>query len=476
MAEPRADATAVDPSLLVDSTLGDLPPVAATEDVLVLAFCGHDARGPEVAPIPPEGLTIGRGCPAFPGGPLLDPRLSRVHLHVGWWQGAVVVRDLGSSNGTRLNGASVHDERPVELGGVIRAGSCLFVRARRTPDLAGSAPDTQIVGSSEVMVALRRSIAAVAPHRTTVLITGETGTGKELVAAALHRWSRRRGAFVPINCAAMSEGVLESELFGHKRGAFTGAVSEKQGLFLAADGGTLFLDEVGEMPLSLQVKLLRALESRAVRPVGASHEQSVDARVVAATNRELVEEVRAGRFRADLYARLCQWTIAVPALRTRHEDVPELVDALLHRSGQGDRRVGLGLMEALTLHPFALNVRGLTNALGAALIATPPGQDLELGPEVVAMLAADRLLSAPQGPATEAGATPSSAAPSSAPASAPREPLGRPAASPSPVAVLAALEQSRGSVAEVARLLGVTRQQIYRVIDSEGWELARFRP
>jgi len=189
-----------------------------------------------------------------------------------------------------------------------------------------------MVGRSTAMQEVFGEIRKVADSETTVLVTGETGTGKELVARAIHQRSSRSGApFVPVNCAALAEGILESELFGHVRGAFTGAEQDKEGLFRAADGGTLFLDEVGDMGLQLQQRLLRALQEREVVPVGSSRPISVDVRVIAATHRDLEQEVDDGRFRDDLFYRLNVFRIALPPLRDRRGDIPLLIEEALDR-------------------------------------------------------------------------------------------------------------------------------------------------
>src|SRR5690606_6761697 len=181
--------------------------------------------------------------------------------------------------------------------------------------------------------------ARVAPYPTTVLITGESGTGKEAVARAIHGASPRREApFVGVNCGAIPENLLESELFGHERGAFTGAERAREGLFMEADGGTLFLDEIGELPLALQVKLLRALQERTVRALGGAQEREVDVRVLAATSRDLVEEVEEGRFREDLFYRINVIHLHLPPLRSRPEDVAPLAEHFLNRHG---RRLGI---------------------------------------------------------------------------------------------------------------------------------------
>src|SRR5581483_5491851 len=240
--------------------------------------------------------------------------------------------------------------------------------------LRGTAvPTYEIVGESAAMREVLALVQKVAASKATVLIEGETGTGKELVARAIHAASdRRENLFVAVNCAALSEGILESELFGHRRGAFTGAVADRKGLFEVADGGTLFLDEISETTPALQAKLLRVLQEGEVRPVGENLPRPVDVRIVAATNRKLEEEVKAGRFREDLYYRLRVFPIHLPPLRERREDIPALARHLVARlAAQLKKPVGPPTPEALAIlarYPFAGNVRELANELERAMI------------------------------------------------------------------------------------------------------------
>lgn len=464
MADEQMDATMLDPTAVVDSTLGELPSIELEHDVIVLAWCEAQARGPEVLTIKRGGVTLGRGMTGLPGGELLDPRMSRDHAKIHRERGRWMVTDLGSRNGTRVDGRRLEGTAVLEPGTVLRLGSCLFVFASYKERHRSVPQDPQLVGASSAMQDVREAIASVASHDTSVLLQGATGTGKEVVAGALHRASGRAGDFVAINCAAVSEGVLESELFGHRKGAFTGATADKRGLFEAADGGTLFLDEVGEMPESLQVKLLRVLETRTVRPVGGTRERPIDARVVAATNRELVREVREGRFRSDLYARLAQWPIMLPPLRDRREDIPELARTMLHRRGEGHRRLSRKLLEALMVHDWPLNVRGLANIMGAAVIGAGDDDELAITPRIEEMLAAERAMAEPPtGLAALQATQPSTAA------------LKAPAPTPEVEDVLAALKDCKGSVAAAARTLGASRQQLYRIVEAEGWDLSAFR-
>jgi Nif-specific regulatory protein len=239
-----------------------------------------------------------------------------------------------------------------------------------------------IIGEAAVMKKLFEQLRKVVNTRVTVLIEGETGTGKELIASAVHYWSdRREHLFVAQNCAAMPENLLESELFGHKKGAFTGATEDKKGLFELADGGTLFLDEVGEMPMNLQAKLLRVLQESEVRPIGANQTKKVDVRIVAATNRDLEKEVAEGRFREDLFYRLKVFPIRVPPLRERREDIPVLAGHFLKRYAQEFGRSVRGFsqqsMELLSAYEWPGNVRELENEVQRLVIQLDEGGFVE---------------------------------------------------------------------------------------------------
>ncbi len=248
--------------------------------------------------------------------------------------------------------------------------------------LRGTAvPTYEIVGESAAMREVLALVQKVAASKATVLIEGETGTGKELVARAIHAASdRRENLFVAVNCAALSEGILESELFGHRRGAFTGAVADRKGLFEVADGGTLFLDEISETTPALQAKLLRVLQEGEVRPVGENRPRPVDVRIVAATNRKLEDEVKSGRFREDLYYRLRVFPIRLPPLRDRREDIPALARHLVKRlAAQLGKPIGAPTDETLGVlarYAFPGNVRELANELERAVLLADAGAPL----------------------------------------------------------------------------------------------------
>jgi DNA-binding NtrC family response regulator len=261
-----------------------------------------------------------------------DPRVSRTHAEIEIVAEGVRVRDLDSRNGTFYLDQPIK-EMTLALGGRIRVGSTEII-IDADPDALGSAPtyadDTyrDLVGPSLAMRKLFARLERLEGSLATVLVEGESGTGKELVATALHEGSEVAGGpFVAINCGAFSRELVASELFGHRRGAFTGALEARRGAFEAADGGTLFLDEIGELPLDVQPMLLRVLETSEVRPLGEDTSKHVSVRIVSATNRDLEAEVAAGRFREDLFYRLAVVRVRIPPLRERPEDV----DALAHR-------------------------------------------------------------------------------------------------------------------------------------------------
>ena len=231
------------------------------------------------------------------------------------------------------------------------------------------------IGAAKAFVKVQQLAEQVAPTESTVLILGESGTGKEVMARFIHEKSKRRdGPFFSINCGALPESLLESELFGHVRGSFTGAVKDKEGLFVSANGGTFFLDEVAEMSPATQVKLLRVLQEREVLPVGGTAPISVDVRIIAATNRDVDEEMRRGTFRSDLYYRLNVITLCVPPLRDRRDDIPLLVDAFLERlaaeRAEETKRLDREALDTITIYDWPGNVRELENALEHACALT----------------------------------------------------------------------------------------------------------
>ncbi|MET0341952.1 MAG: sigma-54 dependent transcriptional regulator [Polyangiales bacterium] len=242
---------------------------------------------------------------------------------------------------------------------------------------SGERSEVRLVGSSPQIREVRTTIARVARSEATVLVLGESGTGKEVAARTLHVHSGRTGRFVAVNCGALPADLLESELFGHLRGSFTGAMRDKEGLFAAADGGTLFLDEIGDAPLSVQVKLLRVLQERSYLPVGGLDPRNVDVRIVAATNRDLRADIDAGRFREDLFYRLDVVPITMPPLRERREDIPLLAELFVARAvtqhGLELARISPGALQVLAEHDWPGNVRELGNVIEAAALLCDDG-------------------------------------------------------------------------------------------------------
>jgi two-component system response regulator HydG len=264
--------------------------------------------------------------------------------------------------------------------------------ARRRPAASPLGPASEepeglaLVGHSPAIIEVMKTLARVAPSQATVLVLGETGTGKELVARTIHRWSERAShRFVAVNCSALAEGLLESELFGHVKGAYTGAATARPGLFREADKGTLFLDEIGDISPGLQARLLRALQEHEIVPLGAETPVKVDVRVLAATHRDLPELVRQGRFREDLYYRLDVVTLSLPPLRERRQDIPLLVDHFLRtlssRHGRGPVAVDPEALRRLLGYDWPGNIRELQNVLERAVLLAEQGV---IGPEHLA--------------------------------------------------------------------------------------------
>ena len=325
-----------------------------------------------------------------------------------------------------------------------------------------------IVGAGARMRRIFRLVAKVAPTDSTVLLLGESGTGKELIARSLHVQSRRaQGPFVPVHIGAIPETLVESELFGYRRGAFTGATGERAGLIEEADGGTLFLDEVGEMPAAAQVKLLRTLESNEIRRLGDNATRLVDLRVIAATNRDLRALVDAGRFREDLYYRLNVVQIEIPPLRDRREDIGLLASYFLERTAERQGRPGLHFspeaMAVLERHDYPGNVRELENAIEHA-VALAEGDEIRPADLPVAVRTPRMLPRHEDGPGAPAGGE--AAAAQGARAADPRDTWSLAEVEKDHIRRVLALH--RGNATSAARQLGISRTTLWRKLREYG--------
>jgi DNA-binding NtrC family response regulator len=333
----------------------------------LLVVKGQD-RGESIS-VGDQPITLGSGS----GSDVLlsDPTVSRRHLSVASSEGGVIVRDLGSTNGSFVQG-SRFQELTLGFGAEVTIGHTVlkYVPDEEAIDPMPAEEETfgSLVGRDPKLRKLFRLLGDVANSEATVLLEGETGTGKELLAEEIHRHSARRdGPFVVFDCGAVPAELIESALFGHVRGAFTSAVSDRRGAFAEADGGTLFLDEIGELSPEVQPVLLRALDKHAIRPVGGASYETVSVRVVAATNRNLRNEMTAKRFREDLYYRLAVVRVSVPALRQRLDDIPLLVEYFV-RQFCGGRNVDISAadIDRLKQHAWPGNVRELRNIIERA--------------------------------------------------------------------------------------------------------------
>ncbi|MEM9172597.1 MAG: sigma-54 dependent transcriptional regulator [Pseudomonadota bacterium] len=319
-------------------------------------------------------------------------------------------------------------------------------------DSAGEQTADTLLGNSDAMDRVRDIIARVARSQAPVHIRGESGTGKELVARMIHESSARAaGAFVPVNCGAIPAELIESELFGHRKGSFTGAVSDKEGLFQAADGGTLFLDEIAELPMPMQVKLLRVIQEKAVRPVGASAEQKIDIRILSATHQDLAALSKEHKFREDLFYRVNVIELPVPPLRERGDDIILLASAFLQRFAaqhqQPEKVLNETAQKALRAHSFPGNVRELENVIERAVTLTPDSQ----------LDATDLLLETPHVNAPGADAALHASAIATGPLTPQLEDIER-------QAIVEALEKTRYNKTAAARELGLTFRQLrYRI-------------
>jgi transcriptional regulator with AAA-type ATPase domain len=405
-------------------------------------FCAR-AEPPAASARVGETLLFGRDV-AGPGLSIADPSMSRLHARCVWDERMQGLRigDTGSRNGIFLNGRRI-ESALLGHGDLVRIGETLLVYCEENPFERAEA---------------RAAAAAASP--LTVLLQGETGTGKEVFARRIHEASQRRGKFVPVNCAAIPRELVAAELFGHTERAFSGAQGARKGLALAAAHGTLLLDEIGDCPPEVQIALLRMLQEKAVRPVGSDQELAVDVRVIAATHRDLQDLVARGSFRADLFARLSQFTIALPPLRERKHQLLDLARSFAQADG-ATLRITVDAAEALLIWSWPFNLRELQSLIFALLVVRGKSAVLDLA-----------YLSENHPPIAQAVA--SRAAAGSEPQSkAPLPTLQRPQHDRKRLAEL--LDQHGGNVSKVAQALGKPRAQVYRWMEALGLSPTSFR-
>ncbi len=409
--------------------------------------------------LPASGtLTIGRGesNAVRVDDPLASRAHARLHVHVDGAEN-MYLEDLGSVNGTRLKDQALVRGQKVRVvaGETIQIGSSVLIvqtRAKRAPLLR---PETlrdegmlrpTPTAPDQAMLRIQQLAARAAAGTINVLITGETGVGKELLAETVHRLSPRKdGPYVCLNCAALSETLLESELFGHERGAFTGAVQAKPGLMETAHGGTLFMDEVGELPLTTQAKLLRVLETREVSRLGSVKPRKIDLRFLAATNRDLEAEVSRGTFRRDLYFRLNGITLTIPPLRSRVGEIRRLADTFVQQIcrelGRPEPAIPERIAVLLESYAWPGNIRELKNVMErAVLLCTGPVIDTDVLPM-------DKLGAPPSTPGTSSGELP---------ASGPPDERQR---------IVDALAACAGNQSRAAKILGISRRTLVARLD-----------
>ncbi|MCA9521766.1 MAG: sigma 54-interacting transcriptional regulator [Myxococcales bacterium] len=408
------------------------PPQKAVTALFVLTRgCPHP-----VIPLLGQPLRFGRqpegdGAIAFD-----DRRMSRTHAEVRYaTHAAPTFHDLGSKNGSWHNGRAANGA-VLDAGDVVRIGDTTLVvgafEARQN-----TLDDGLLSGQALPLRRVREQIQLFAASELTILLLGETGTGKEVAARMIHERSGRCGPFVPVNCASIPTQLVERELFGHTKGAYTGAVTSAPGFVDAAEEGTLFLDEIGELPIEIQAKLLRFLQDRSFTPLGSTRARIANVRVVAATNRDLSRAVLDRTFRDDLFARLDEATIQLPPLRSRREDLVLLIDSLVTEGGQSPLALSPDALEAMALHDWPRNVRELKKLVRRLPYVTRGERPVDL--DDLPLEIAERVFRRMEENDGSSGS-----------------------GAPTPDELIQALRQSGGNVSQLAQLLGRDRKQIYR--------------
>jgi DNA-binding NtrC family response regulator len=408
--------------------------------------------GGESFDVPPMGILVGASAEA--DLVLDDPAVSARHCSIVPTSRGFQIVDLKSKNGTFVDGVAVQNAI-VPVGGTVRVGgSALQLLPEcevNTLEPSAACSFGDLVGSSVAMRTVYALLERAAASDATVVLTGESGTGKELAARAIHEASaRREGSFVVFDCGAASDNLIESDLFGHRRGAFTGADRDRPGAFVRADGGTLFLDEIGDLPLQLQPKLLRMLEMGEVTPLGGDATETSDVRIVAATHRDLWTDAHEGTFRTDLYYRLAVVEVHMPSLRARREDIPELVSAILDKQGIEPGSIAGDNLGRLQAHAWPGNVRELRNVVTRAAVLAQKGAPFTEWPVALRTM-----------PGTERPPAVVADRPFREAKDAVVEQFER-------AYLEDLLRRAAGNISEAARIAEVERKYLYRLLDKHG--------
>jgi transcriptional regulator with GAF, ATPase, and Fis domain len=456
-------------------------PDAPSKAGLVLLYARNFEQFLPAYPFLSPSVVIGREPPAEVCVP--EQAVSRQHARIAFDGSRWLLTDLGSRNGTIVDGTYVTGDVELEHLHEIRIGDALFKFVAEQADRhAAYHIDGRVFGERRAKVItsliggwqtdlIAADLERIAPTQLSCVILGETGTGKEVAARELHHASGRKGSLQAVNCAAIPANLLESELFGYRRGAFSGADRDKPGLVKLADGGTLFLDEIGDMPLEAQAKLLRVLQSREVFPLGGTAPERVDVRVVCATHRDLLQYVKEGKFRGDLFARVSEHLVKLPPLRERKEDIYQLARLFCARHGRPGLSFSFSFMVALVHHDWPFNVRELESCVKrATALAEGDVIDVRQLPDSIASLMRDYAAR----PGASSGEAQESRFPPPASVLPPPIPSSRRQA-PSEQELRDLLTHHKGNVAAVGRELGKERMQVHRWMKRYGISVEDYR-